>query len=54
MISVGLDDPQYLAEEIFVGFDFMPQAQTGLLAMSWHYDDSNMLTASAYVDPAGK
>jgi hypothetical protein len=53
VISVGLDTDasQYLAEEIFVGFDFTTSKKSGLMAMSWRYDSPNPLTASAYIDP---
>lgn len=51
-VDLGTNALQYLAEEIFFGFDFQPDGP-GLLVMSWLYNDQRPLTASAYVDLVG-
>jgi hypothetical protein len=53
LIKVEVSNPNYLADEVFVGFDFKPP-EPGLLKISWQYqDESTNLNASAYLSPVG-
>lgn len=48
-VDINAAGHQYLADEVFLGFNFLPQ-EPGLLTIFWRYDDEpKNLSASAYL-----